>query len=263
MATTIDIEARRFSNLLIDEDKFRRKYKDKDKTLSIIFSSPYLEIFEKNRFYLLKESIKKVLETKYYYRPDYLSYEEYGSTSLWYLLLYINDISCIENFNKYEILIPSYSSILRLTKDKVTTDIQDLSKVKDSVPISILNLYSSKVKPNLDVDDTNDEGEEDVRSSLFFARQKFTITAGQESNGYLDLAFVPVIETIVFKTEHAGNHIYNIDYVVIENPTDHKIRRISWKDSDCGDGPGLLGTLKEGMVVEITYAKMRFPLNIP
>ena len=124
MAARIDQESNVNRLLATDEDKFRKKYKEIDDStgLEVVFSSPSLYTLEKNRFFLMKESKKIILDSKFQFRPDYLSEKEYGTETLWYIILFVNDMSCIEQFNTYEVLVPSYSSILELAKCSVNNE---------------------------------------------------------------------------------------------------------------------------------------------
>ena len=42
---------------------------------------------------------------EYYYRPEYVSYELYGTTDLWYLLLFINNMEKPDDFTKSKIKV--------------------------------------------------------------------------------------------------------------------------------------------------------------
>lgn len=252
MPAKIDVEAKQLKNLAIDEDNFRKQYKEVDDDILVVFSSPYLYPIEKYRFYLLKNSVKKNLDIGNYYRPDYVSYENYGTTCLWYLLLYMNDMNCIEEFATHEIVIPSYSAIIDTARNIVSNEVITLGQ-QEEVSSTLLKLYESKIKPN--VDSSEEEESQEVEESTYkWARQRFTLSAGQAAVGYLDLAYTPIPTSITLRTEHAGNHIYEVDWNLILS-SDGRRRRISWRDQDCPHGTGLLTRLQTGMIVEIQYAK--------
>ncbi len=256
MASTIDVECRRLKNSSTDSDKFRLKYRHVENGLNVNFSSPMLSDFEKYRFFLLKNSQRKVLPVKFYYRPDYMAHDEYGTTNLWFLLLYINDIPSIEEFDKYDILVPAYSAILRLTQEPSDDEIIPLLE-EPKISSETLNFYSSKVSPNMSNKVKEDPLEDSVSKKYYWVRQKFTVSAGQASLGYLDLSFEPVPQTIHFKTEHSGNHLFDVDYTLIQ-ADDGRFRRISWNHADIPMADaGLLGTLQEGMLLELSYAKLK------
>lgn len=252
MSIKVETEATRNRLLSTDQDKFRKRYQEKSEGFSITFASPYISVLEKYRFFLLKNSVKKVLESKYYYKPDYLSVKEYGTETLWYILLFINDIPCIEEFDKYEVYIPTFGALLELAKYDVSKDVTLIRK-SDAVSKELLDLYSSKIVPN-----TNPSTpEEPVESqALYWVRQRFDISSSHQVNGYVDLAYEAISDTVSVKIEHGGNFVYNVDYALIKS-FDDLYRRISWRDEDCGEGPGLIGSIREGMMLEVQYAKKK------
>ncbi len=245
---TIEIEAKKNSLLAIDEDKYRIKYKLQDSGYNIQFVSPQFYIFEKYRYYLLKESKRIQLPQKYYYRPDYLSYDEYGTTCLWYLLLYINDIPCIEEFNTNEILIPTFSSILKISKN-TKKEIIDITDTSNNISNDLLNLYKTKIIPPESTTPTP------ITTPLTWIRQKFKLTQNNVINKYVDLIYEPVNNTINFKTELNRGHLYNVDYVLIEN-NQNQLKRISWDGDLCEEGNGLISLLSQDMLIEVTYGRI-------
>ena len=255
---TIDREAKKLAAMRLNCDNFRRRYSEEGEGVTVKFISPNLYTYEKYRFFLLKNSVKKPLANNYHYRPDYLAYDEYGTTLLWYLLLYINDIPSIEYFDKYEVYVPKYNAVFKL----LTQIIPDIPKNVQKIGELEAQLTASGLANNIyyKTPEVPESPEEEVDEVLpikkRFMRQIFTLTPGQASNGYIDLSYEPTPETIEMKVEHAGNHIYNTDYTLII-ASDGKWRRISWKDVDCPDGPGLEGAMRTGTLVEVTYARCR------
>jgi hypothetical protein len=81
------------------------------------FQSPTLETIEKYYFWLLRNSTLKPFNQKYRYRPDYLSNEEYGTPMLWQLLMFINGIYSVEEFDPVEVIIPPIEIIMEMTRD--------------------------------------------------------------------------------------------------------------------------------------------------
>ena len=51
-------------------------------------------------------------------RPDYMSYDEYGTVALAHLLMYVNSVFCIEEFDLSTVILPSMESIIDICKDK-------------------------------------------------------------------------------------------------------------------------------------------------
>ena len=82
------------------------------------FTSPYLWTIEKNLYYLLRNSVRKDFDEKYNMKPSYMSYDEYGVTSLDKLLMYINNVGCVEEFKLDKVIIPTFSAIIDICQDK-------------------------------------------------------------------------------------------------------------------------------------------------
>jgi len=104
----------------IDIDHMRNRYKTANRMF--IFPGPSLETIEQHLFFLLRNSNEKKFEQKYIMKPDYLSYDEYGTISLKELLMYINGIFTIEDFILDKVVIPSFSSIVYICQDKFQLD---------------------------------------------------------------------------------------------------------------------------------------------
>jgi len=86
-----------------------------------IFPSPSLYTIEKNLFYLLKNSSEKLFDKKYIMKPSYLSYDEYGTSSLGDILMYINGICCLEEFDMEYVVVPSLSSLIKMNVDNFSS----------------------------------------------------------------------------------------------------------------------------------------------
>lgn len=128
MPETITKESRQKARLAINADNMADAYKTSNGYF--IFPSPSLWTIEKNLFYLLKNSIEKNFEKKYTMRPSYLSFDEYGTTSLEYLLMYVNSIQCIEDFDLITVIIPTFQSIIDICRDKFSEkSISELTEV--------------------------------------------------------------------------------------------------------------------------------------
>jgi len=116
MSITIDQESKQRKLLPIDIDKMADTYKTESGAFT--FPSPELWTIEKNLFYLLRNSVQKQFEQKYLQRPDYLSFDEYGTVALAQLLMYVNNVLCIEDFNLDTVIIPSFQSVVEICQDK-------------------------------------------------------------------------------------------------------------------------------------------------
>lgn len=129
MSITIERESRQRSNLAIDINFSGDRYKTANGYFT--FPAPALETIDQYLYYLLKNSNEKQFGRQYLYRPDYMSFDEYGTVSLAQLLMYVNAVSCIEAFNLETIVIPTMSAITEMLKDKFPKrDIKELTGVE-------------------------------------------------------------------------------------------------------------------------------------
>ena len=113
---TIDEESRKNIKAPFLLDNFSDRYK----TLNDIytFTSPEMWTIEKNLFYLLKNSKKIPFEAKYKMKPDYLSYDEYGTTILAPLIMFINNVVSMEEFDLEYVIVPLKEAVVDICKDK-------------------------------------------------------------------------------------------------------------------------------------------------
>ena len=114
MPYTIDQEARRYARSPFSIERMADRYKTDNDLFS--FPSPTFETIEKYLYFLLRNSTVKVMDAKYRWKPDYLSYDEYGTVVLWELLMYVNQVFAVEDFNLKEVVIPSLSSIIEMNQ---------------------------------------------------------------------------------------------------------------------------------------------------
>jgi hypothetical protein len=128
MSITIDQESRQRTRLAIDVNFSGNRYK----TTNGLYTFPALEleVFDKYLYYLLKYSVQKRFERQYIMKPDYMSFDEYGTVSLAQMLMYINGVPSIEMFDLDEVVVPSYSAVVEILKDKFAVqDPDDLFEV--------------------------------------------------------------------------------------------------------------------------------------
>jgi len=116
MSITIDLESRQRALLAIDIDNMTERLKTENNLFT--FPSPSLWTLEKNIFYLLKNSVSKDFDRKYFMKPSYLSFDEYNTVALADLLMYVNRVSCIEEFNLDTVIVPTFQSIITICLDK-------------------------------------------------------------------------------------------------------------------------------------------------
>jgi len=125
----IDVEASQNIRLPIDLDHMRRRYRTDSDIFS--FPSPEISTIDKYMFYLLRNSTQKQFEQKYIMRPDYLSFDEYGTVMLGQLLMIVNGVFCVEEFNLDKVVIPDFQSITYICQDKFdpNQDVDELIEV--------------------------------------------------------------------------------------------------------------------------------------
>ena len=89
MGETIRQEAQRGSEQIADLDNFRSKYLEYDfeENFAVIFPSGEIYSFEHNKFSLLLDSKKVKFDFKWTMRPDYTSYDFYGTVIYWPVIL--------------------------------------------------------------------------------------------------------------------------------------------------------------------------------
>ena len=56
------------------------------------------------------------MDSKYRWKPDYLSYDEYGTVVLWQLILYVNSVFAVEDFDLKDVVVPSLSAIIEMNQ---------------------------------------------------------------------------------------------------------------------------------------------------
>jgi len=128
MPITIEAESRQRSRLSIDVNYAGNRYKTTNGLFT--FPSMELEMYDKYLFFLLKGAEQKKFERQYKMRPDFLSFDEYGTVALAQMLMYVNTVPSIEMFDLDTVVIPSYNSVVEMLKDKFAVqDPDDLFEV--------------------------------------------------------------------------------------------------------------------------------------
>lgn len=116
MPVLISDESKQFARSPFDIGKMGNRFKTENELFS--FPSPTLATIEKNIFFLLRNSTFTIFEPKYRFRPDYLSADQYGTVILWELLMYVNGVFAVEDFDDLgDVVIPSLQSVIELNKD--------------------------------------------------------------------------------------------------------------------------------------------------
>lgn len=129
MTQLIDQEVRSNIKSPLDFEKFGSRYKTENDLF--IFPNPNLQTLEKNLYFLLRHSEEIKFNSKYKHRPDYMSYDYYGTVVLWQLLMYVNSIFSVEDFTLDTIVIPSLDAVTFILQDtfrnQKTTELEQIN----------------------------------------------------------------------------------------------------------------------------------------
>jgi len=257
VVSVIDDEARILSKYSNDLDNFRRFYSLKEETpiesILIQFVAPKIVAFEDYRFVLLQNSRTEVLSPSRYYRPDYVSYDEYGTTNLWALIMFINNIPTFEDFVQENILIPSTTVISKISLDVLSknllTEIVPLTDYppKPTVPL----FYRQKSLPTF-------KSETPIiptftPSDMYFFRESFTVDVVMARQRFIDLQYEAVPESVVIKVKDKPNYLYGKHYTMIKGSSGYT--RLTWDPRKITNGVGLMSVLVEGVEFEVSYAR--------
>ena len=115
MARTIDTEARQNAQSPLDIEKFGPRWKTSNNLFT--FPDPNLLTLDKNLYYLLRNSEEVKFDGKYKYRPDYMSFDYYGTVILWEMLLYVNNVFSLEDFDLDTVVVPSLQAVNFIIQD--------------------------------------------------------------------------------------------------------------------------------------------------
>ena len=128
MAITIQDESRQRIRIPFEVDYMGPRYKTTSGIYT--FTSPSLWSIQKNIFFLVSNSVMVEFDPKYKMRPDYLSFDEYGTVALWYLLMYVNSVYSIEDFDLNSVIIPTIESVIAICQDKFSKlDVSEIEGV--------------------------------------------------------------------------------------------------------------------------------------
>jgi len=122
MGESIRSEAKSNAQMALDLDSFRTRYRDHDSDLQleVIFPSGEVFAYEKNLFILHSRATKVPWNTEWRQRPDYVSWDYYGTTIFWHLILFVNGVSSLEDFDNLDgVLIPPYNVISDISRDRI------------------------------------------------------------------------------------------------------------------------------------------------
>ena len=115
MSLTIDNETKQIIRSPLDISKMSDRYKTANDIFS--FPSPTLTTIEKNLYFLLRNSRTETFKGEYKFKPDYLSFDNYGTVILDQLLMYVNNIKTVEEFDLQTVVIPTFDAIVSILSD--------------------------------------------------------------------------------------------------------------------------------------------------
>jgi hypothetical protein len=128
MSTTIQDESRQRARIPFDIDFMGPRFKTTSEIYT--FPSPSLWSIQKNLFFLVASSVLIEFDPKYKMKPDYLSFDEYGTVSLAYMLMYVNSVHSIEDFDLNTVILPTIESVIAICKDKFSKlDVSEIEGV--------------------------------------------------------------------------------------------------------------------------------------
>jgi hypothetical protein len=126
----IDEEAKTFKRMPVDFERMGERFKTDNELYT--FPDPNLRTLEENLFFLLRNATEMVFRPRYNFRPEYLSYDIYGTPALSPILMFVNNIGSVEEFyNLPKVVIPSLDAITAILPDifpeEETEDLESIS----------------------------------------------------------------------------------------------------------------------------------------
>lgn len=263
---TIKEEAKYNYKLPTDLDQFRYKYLEKDSTsnMSVIFPSFSIDTLEKNRYKLLSASKSIPFMSGWNQRPDYASYDLYNTVIYWSLILFLNNIDCIEDFKDLDnIYIPPYTVLIDLVKDRLpsTAILETIPSLEEpnkntvdqykSFMLDEYYLATKQAQSNI----TGITASPIYDISSYSRTDSFILSSVDITNKYVDLIEIPssASSLVVNINDLSINQSYGLDYI-LKYTDNNELRRISWDSTSLvnnSDGMGLL--ISSGDTLNISY----------
>lgn len=245
----ISEEASILSRQSSNVDNYRLLYSIKEEdpdgeTFLVKFVAPKLLAFENYRFYLLKNSVIKPLQPNFYYRPDYLSFEEYGTINWWALLLYINDVPTLEDFTIENILVPTGASLLEMSRGLTSRNlITEIVPLYDTAPPATPSLFSGVDNIPFFVPLST------TSTTLQLQKEQFTVDVVMARQKHIDLKFEPKQDTLSLTINGNSNFKHGKHFIMT------KFNRLTWDSKKINNGIGLTSILNEGTNFEVSYQR--------
>jgi hypothetical protein len=269
---TIKYEAEVNANRITDLDKFRSRYYELNRKngTKVIYPSAEIYAYEHNLHILLAEAESVDFRTSWIMRPDYCSFDSYGTVVHWPLILFVNNAYSIEDFKNYDqILIPPYGLLVRIVRDKVpASEIEQVNKFNMIPGFKMFfrspldDIEKNRITARDSIDNSRNEMElsgntvsVETTPTIQEDVQEFTLAATDITNMYVDLLYTPinVSSLSLYVDQFNIPQKYGYDYVIIGDDSD-VVKRLSWNPIDCFSSNGtFVNTLEEGMKLKVQY----------
>lgn len=264
MGESIIPESRYNAKLPTDLDNYRSCYEefDSDSGISVVFPSGEIYAFERNLFLLLSKARKVKFLPEWTMRPDYVSKDYYNTEMYWPIILFINNTYSMEDFYGFEeILIPSFNSLLEITKFRVPESATTpLRKIEESEN-KLLKYLKRHPLDNIEIEmiEARKALEEEPIGPITQIvsteiTEEFTLTAEDIANKYIKLQYCPANTSSVVVEIDGYDIVQNYGYdFTLKYDSDFTCRLIvSWASADV-IGNGLEHILEIGDVLVISY----------
>ena len=242
------------------EDRFRNRYYIKDDNgMSIEFPGFSAETLDKNLYFLINNSDIVPFKRTWRYRPDYASFDLYGSTDYWQILLFTNRVTTIEEFKDLdELLVPSLQSLIGLTEDLMPSDPIFINTTKQiSSESRYFKLYSLGAKEQKAIQEkanlaTINKVEVETPINLIEITQNITLTTTDIDNTYVDLSNKPINFTCLTVTlnNFPSPLKFGSEYMLA---IFNNVGRIHWSNAKTPYGVGMTSILVAGDILTVVY----------
>ena len=258
---SIELESKINIKNILDVDNFRSRYYDNYKNLYVEFPGFELSTLEKNICFLYNNCTIEEFKEKWYMRPDYTSYDFYNTVIYWPIILYINNINSIEEYcDLEEVLIPSLSSILEISRDRMSTNLY--ISTQEQLEEETANMYYKRfpfdkieIQMIENINRLMERSEDSISTSTLVENiEEFVLSAEDISNKYVLLMYPPVNLGSVFLYLEDLNYPQPLgyDYMLLTD-SESELKKISWANDDCEFGDGMEGLLEENNKIRIKY----------
>lgn len=268
---TIKSEVRHNILMPTDIDNFKNRYIEKDEklNLSVVFPSYSIKTFDNLYYYLLERSKYIPFNPRWEMRPDYTSFDYYDTTVYWGLILYINNVACIEDFvNFTKILIPPKEIVFDLYRHKDVLPNQPISVFEDKEYTNhMIKFYKSYALSDYEyMLRTAHEALTESNKTPQYQTKQVVVKQVMESipqsivdDKYIDLKHIPASTNSIklLIKGYSIPRIYGYDFILDYTPN-NELKRIIWDpDRLIIDGQLVTSNMNEilraGDKIEVSY----------